>query len=229
MADDLPDLELDTMFLSQSTCPNPVSRVPYKKMHDSQTSNSRWSSELCCKDQSRSNNNSALLDVTRSPSYEDMPPLKMAWETDPTNATLPEILLTQSSWVTKDTETLIQQFRGDDTCTTCRLCQQHFTTHRRLRVHVPQHYTTTFCLCGEYSYYRDYILRHQRTMECHTGHLYDVDKHSFTTFLNLIKPFISDPARYERLNQEFPAPRAITHGPCPKPPGFKRRSSPPPC
>jgi len=49
-ADDLLDLELDTMFLSQSTRPNTVSRVPYKNMHDSQTSNSGLSSELCCKD-----------------------------------------------------------------------------------------------------------------------------------------------------------------------------------
>jgi len=45
MADDLLDLELDTMILSQSTRPNAVSRVPYKKMHDSQTSSRRLSSE----------------------------------------------------------------------------------------------------------------------------------------------------------------------------------------
>jgi len=51
MADDLLDLELDTISLSQSTRPDTVFRVPYKKMHDSQTSNSRLSSELCCKDQ----------------------------------------------------------------------------------------------------------------------------------------------------------------------------------
>jgi len=51
MADGLLDLELDTMPLSQSTRPDTVFRVPYKKIHDSQTSNSRLSSELCCKDQ----------------------------------------------------------------------------------------------------------------------------------------------------------------------------------
>jgi len=44
MADDLLDLELDTMSLSQFTRRDTVSRVPYKKMHDSQTSNSRLSS-----------------------------------------------------------------------------------------------------------------------------------------------------------------------------------------
>jgi len=51
MADDLLDLELDTMPLSQFTRSDAVLRVHYKKMHDSQTSNSRLSSELCCKDQ----------------------------------------------------------------------------------------------------------------------------------------------------------------------------------
>jgi len=48
MADDLLDLELNTMSLSQLTCSDTVFRVPYKKMNDSQTSNSRLSSELCC-------------------------------------------------------------------------------------------------------------------------------------------------------------------------------------
>jgi len=185
MADDLLDLELDTMSLNQSTRPNTVFRVPHKKMHDSQASNSRLSSELCCKDQLRSNNNSALLATTRSLNYDDMPPLEMAWDEEPTSATLPEILLTQHSWVAKDTEALIQQNRGDDSCTTCRLCQQHFSTPRRLRVHTPQHYITTFCPCGEYSYHRIFILRHQRTMECHTGHLYGVDKHYFPTLSSL--------------------------------------------
>jgi len=73
MADGLLDLEPDTMPLSQSTRTNTVIRVPYKKMNDSQTSNSRLSSELCCKDQIRSNNNSALLDTTRSPNSDDLP------------------------------------------------------------------------------------------------------------------------------------------------------------
>jgi len=141
---------------------------------------------------------------------------------------LPDILLTQSNWVTKETEEPIKRNRGDDSCTTCRLCQQHFTTPRRLRVHIPQHFITTFCLCGEYSYYRDYILRHQRTMECYTGHLYNMDKPSFPTFLNIIKPFISDPNRYERLQQGCPPPRAITLGPCPPPPGYKRPPKPRP-
>jgi len=141
---------------------------------------------------------------------------------------LPDILLKKSNWVTEDTGALIKWNRGDDNCTTCRLCQQHFTTPRRLRVHIPQHFITTFCPCGESSYHRNYILRHQRTMECHTEHLYDVDEPYFLAFPNIIKPFISDPNRYERLQQGFPPPRAITLGPCPAPPGYKKLSKPRP-
>jgi len=150
MADDLLDLELDTMSLSQFTRPDTVFRVPYKKMHDSQTSNSRLSSELCCKDQIRSNNNSALLDATRSPNYGDMPPLELVWDDDAPPTSLPDILLKRHRWVTRETEDQIQTHRGSDDCTTCRLCQQHFSTHRRLRVHIPQHFITTLCPCGEF-------------------------------------------------------------------------------
>jgi len=146
--------------------------------------------------------------------------LYIVYDGEPSSMVLPDILLAQHSWVTKETEALIKRNRGNDNCTTCRLCQQHFTTPHLLRVHVPQHYITTFCPCGKYSYHRDYILCHQRTMECHTGYLYDVDKPYFPTFLNIIKPFISDPNRYERLQQGFPPPRAITLGPCPPPPGY---------
>jgi len=81
-------------------------------MHDSQTSNSRLSSELCCKDQIGSNNNSALLDTTCSPNYDDLPPMEIVYDGEPTFAALPEILLTQHSWVTQDTEALIQHNRG---------------------------------------------------------------------------------------------------------------------
>jgi len=225
MADGLLDLELDTMPLSQSTRPDTVFRVPYKEMNDPQTSNSRLSSELCCKDQTRSSNNSTLLDTTRSSNHDD-PPMEVVRDEEPNTTALPAILLKKTNWVTEDTEILIKQSRGDDNCTTCRLCQQQFTTHRRLRVHVLQHFITTFCPCGEYSYHRDYILRHQRTMGCHTGHLYDVDEPYFFAFLNIIQPCISDSSRYERLLQGFPSPRAITQGPCPAPPGYKKNSKP---
>jgi len=196
MADDLLDLALDTTSLCLSTQSNSASRVPYKKMCDSSTSNSQLSPELCCKDQIRSNNNSALLDDTRSPGYEDMPPLEMVWDDDAAPTSLPDMLLQRPSWTTQETENRIKQYRGPDDCTTCRLCQQHFSSPRRLRVHIPQHFLTTFCPCGEYFYHRDYILRHQRIMKCHTGHLFDVDRHNFITFLSITKPFITDPARY---------------------------------
>jgi len=121
MADDLLDLELDTMSLCQSTRHDSVPRVLSEKMYDSQTSNSRLSSELWCKDHIRSNSNSALLDTALSPLSGDMPSLEMAWNEEPVPTTLPEALLQQSCWVTTDTETLIREHKGDDQCTTCRL------------------------------------------------------------------------------------------------------------
>jgi len=69
MADGLLDLELDTMPLSQSTRPDTVFRVPYKKMHDSQTSNSRLSSELCC--------------------YDNLPPMKIVYDGEPSSTCSP--------------------------------------------------------------------------------------------------------------------------------------------
>jgi len=83
MVDDLLDLELDAIILSQSTCSNMVSRVPYKNICDSQTSNSRSSPELCCKGQLRSNNNSTLLDDTHSSTSPWIPSLQMALELSP--------------------------------------------------------------------------------------------------------------------------------------------------
>jgi len=217
MADDLLNLALDTTSLCPSTQSNAASLVPYKKMCDSSTSDSQLSPELCCKGQIRSNNKSAHLDDTRSPSYGDMPPLEMVWDDGDTPTSLSDILLKRPSWTAPETENRITQYRSPEDCTTCRLCQQHFSSHRRLRVHVPQHFLTTFCPRGEYSYHRDYILRHQRIMKCHTGHLFDVDRHNFVTFLSIIKPFVTDPACYDRLKQGFPSPRPITSGPCTRP------------
>lgn len=96
----------------------------------------------------------------------------------------------------------------------------HYPPHR-LRVHLPQHFITTFCSCGEFSYHRDYILRHQRTMNCYQSHLYDVDEASYPRFFRLIRPLVSDPVRLERLSLGFPAPRPITPGPVIKLPGYK--------
>jgi len=55
-----------------------------------------------------------------------------------------------------------------------------------------------------------------------------VDEPYFPAFLNIIKPFISDPNRYERLQQGFPPLRTVTLGPCPPPPGYKRPPKPRP-
>jgi len=227
MADSLLDLGPDNVSLSQSTRASTVIRVPYKEMHDSQTRNGRLSSELCCKDQLRSNNNSAFVDTTRSTLSDELPPMEIVTDDEPQTTELPTILYKKSNWVTDETEALIKDHRGDNNCTTCRLCQQQFTTHRRLRVHIPQHYITTFCPCGEFSYHRDYVLRHQRTIACYTGYLYDVDEHLFPTFLSIIKPCISDHSRYARLLQGFPSPREITQGPCPAPRGHKKASKTP--
>lgn len=83
---------------------------------------------------------------------------------------LPPALMAKTCWVTKETEAEITYHRGEEDGTTCWLCQQHSTTPRRLRVHLPQHFITTFCPCGELSYHMDYILCHQRTMNCYQGH-----------------------------------------------------------
>jgi len=198
--------------------------VPYKEMHDSPTRNGRLSSELCCKDQLRSNNNSAFVDTTCSTLPDQLPPMEIVADDEPHTTELPTILYKKSNWVTEETETLIRNHKGDDNCTICRLCQQQFTTHRRLRVHVPQHYITTFCPCGEFSCHRDYVLRHQRTMACYTEYLYDVDEHLFPTFLTIIKPCITDHSRYAR---DSPHLEKSLKDPAPLPADLRRhRKSP---
>jgi len=62
-------------------------------------------------------------------------------------------------------------------------------------------------------------------MKCHTGRLFDVDRHNFVTFLSVIKPFVTDPSRYDRLKQGFPSPRPITSGPCTRPTSHKESST----
>ena len=133
---------------------------------------------------------------------------------------LPLALMAKTCWVTKETEAEITYHRGEEDGTTCWLCQQHSTTPRRLRVHLPQHFITTFCPCGELSYHMDYILCHQRTMNCYQGHLYDVDEASYHKFLRLIQPLIT--VHFERFSQGFPTLRHITLGLVIKPPGYRR-------
>jgi len=167
----------------------------------------------------------------------------MAWDIEPTPSTstatvtsriLPHALESKSCWTAPETERIILSQQGDMDNSTCYLCQQHFTTPHRLRVHISQHYITTFCPCREYSYHRDYILRHQRTMNCFQSHIFDVDEPLYPRFLELIQPFVLDRTKLERLLQGFPAPRPITQGPVPKPPNYRKpgatrqERSPPP-
>jgi len=58
--------------------------------------------------------------------------------------------------------------------------------HHRLRVHLPQHYVTTFCACGEFSYNQDYVLRHKWTMKCNIEYLFEVDAVTFPEFFKII-------------------------------------------
>jgi len=83
MADNLLDLELDTMILSQSTYSTSVSQVPHKGVHDSQARDSQFLQELYCKDQNRSNNYSAIVETTRSSTHPGIPLLEMAWDLEP--------------------------------------------------------------------------------------------------------------------------------------------------
>jgi len=104
MADNILDLELDTLLLNQSTRSTSISRVPNKKTYDFQTSNGQWSEELYCKGQIRSNNNSTLLDSTHTPSSPGMPSLETAWDVESTtpatsNRTLPPALEEQTAWI----------------------------------------------------------------------------------------------------------------------------------
>jgi len=109
----------------------------------------------------------------------------------PRGGKLPTLLLKRPRWTAVSTVLKIAEAKGDLENTTCRLCQQIFTTPH-LKVHMPQHCITTFCPCGEYSCNRDYILRHQRTMNCHVGHLFDVDEPTFPEFSNVIRLLVKD-------------------------------------
>jgi len=79
---------------------------------------------------------------------------------------------------------------------------------KRLKIHIPQHFTVTFCPCGVHHFYSDAILRHQRTQTCYTGHLYEVDADSYTEFRDLILPHVTDTDRRQTLLDQFPATRS---------------------
>lgn len=125
----------------------------------------------------------------------------------PAEIRLPRALDMQSHWTTIQTRAAIGAICGDPSNIKCSKCGRRFTSHRRLRVHVPQHFTNTFCLCGEYSYTRDYVLKHQRLARCHMGKIFEVDSTSFAEFRDLILPYVKDMHKRDRLLQGFPATR----------------------
>jgi len=120
---------------------------------------------------------------------------------------LPQALLNRTNWTTRRTRMLIQALIGTDDNRRCDECRRTFSTMKCLKIHVPQHFTVTFCPCGVHHFYRDAILRHQWTQACYTGHLYEVDADSFTEFRDLILPHVTDVDRRQTLLDRFPATR----------------------
>jgi len=120
---------------------------------------------------------------------------------------LPQALLKRTNWTTRRTRMLIQTLIGTDDNRRCGECRRTFSTLKRLKVHIPQHFTVTFCPCGVHHFYRDAILRHQRTQTCYTGHLYEVDADSYTEFRDLVLPHVTDTDRRQTLLHKFPATR----------------------
>jgi len=120
---------------------------------------------------------------------------------------LPRVFSTRSHWTSTKTRILIAEACGEPSNTKCPTCGRSFTSHRRLRIHVQQHYVNSFCPCGEFSFQRDYVLKHQRIGRCHTGRIFDVDADNYLEFRDLILPHISDPKKRELLSQGFPACR----------------------
>jgi len=108
-----------------------------------------------------------ILETQPSSLIENQPALK--------DGGLPTAPYQQSDLTFPSTRIDIINTLGAPENTACQLCQQQLTTYGRLRVHVVQHFTTTFCPCGEFSYNRDYVLRNRRTMKCHLGHFSEVD------------------------------------------------------
>jgi len=122
---------------------------------------------------------------------------------------LPKVLTDRQYWITQQTKINIEETCGLPGNLKCRQCGKRFTTARRLRVHAPQHYTNVFCPCGEYSFQRDYISRHQRIARCHTGRTFVVDATMFPEFRDLILPHVGNPRRQAVLARGFPACRPV--------------------
>lgn len=120
---------------------------------------------------------------------------------------LRSVLFARPYWTSRRTRTLIQAICGPNTNTSCAECEKTFTTHKRLRVHVRQHFTNTFCSCGVFSFQRDYILRHQRRSNCYSGGVFEVDRECFLEFRDLLLPHVTDQKQRKLILQGFPKTR----------------------
>jgi len=65
-----------------------------------------------------------------------------------TRLALLQALLNRTNWTTRRTRMLIQTLLGTDDNRRCVECRRTFSTTKRLKIHVPQHFTVTFCPCG---------------------------------------------------------------------------------
>jgi len=75
---------------------------------------------------------------------------------------LPRALVARQYWVSGATNLKIDQPCAEPGNHICHQCRKKFFSARRLQVHAPQHYINVFCPCGEFSYQRDYVRKHQR-------------------------------------------------------------------
>jgi len=122
---------------------------------------------------------------------------------------LPWALVARQYWVSAATSRKVGEACGETGNRIYHQCRRKFSSSRRLRVHVSQHFLNVLCLCGEYSYQHDYVLRHQRISRCHTGYTFAVDEATFPEFRDLVIPPVADPRRRAVLAQGFPTCRPI--------------------
>lgn len=109
------------------------------------------------------------------------PAVPVSGEKDRPTNTQAEVPL---KWFTRHTQKRILRALGECPNKTCRECWQECTSRKRLLVHARQHWTNMFCPCGEASYWRERITKHQaRSQEpgrrCRVGVVYEVDAESF--------------------------------------------------
>lgn len=129
---------------------------------------------------------------------------ELGWDTVAGDLELPRILDSKPNWTSEQTRQHIGEACGRPNNIQCLQCGKQFSSHRQLRVHVPQHFTIIYCPCGEFNYQRDYVLKHQRIARCYMGKVFVVDATNFVEFRDLILPYVSDAWKRWLLLQGFP-------------------------